>query len=1113
MENTWLSNNGGFGVQKDYDWFQISISTNALRLVVHLLFSDVEGDIDISVYNSVGTYITGSSSVTDNEYIDYTLPSIGTYYLRVYGDNTGNTYDLLWDDYLTIATDDFYENNDNYLTATDISTNEREWLSSINSLGIQSDSDFYEISITSNWQHLVVFCIFSDAAGNIDLELWDSTYTIRYATSWSTTDNEVIDYIVPSSGTYYIRVYYGNGGNTYDLWWDDLPTSDDDYEENDLRTSAYDLSSMENTWLSSMALSLGVQSDYDWYEIFISPGEEHLAVSLSFSDAAGNINIQVYDSIGSLIIGSSSTTDDEYIDLLLPSSGTYYLRIYGDNAGNLYDLWWDDLPRPSDDAYEENDNYLTAFNHITNEMFWLTEIDGAGIQADDDWYEISITPGYERLVVDLTFTDVDGNINVQVYASDGTTVIAGSYSTTNNEYIDIILPSDGTYYLRVYGDNAGNLYDLWWDDGLRPSDDAYEENDVYSSAYDHTLNEIDWLTEIDGAGIQADDDWYEISISSGFLNLVVDLRFIDADGDIDIRVYASDGTTIVASGFSITDNEYINTILPSSGIYYLRVYGDNAGNLYNLWWDDLIPPSDDNYEENDVYTSAYDLSSNELTWLNTIDGFGTQSDDDWYEISITPGYEHLMVNCTFTHAAGDIDVVVYFSDGTTVITGSLSVSDNEYIDYILPSSGTYFIFVFGDNAGNQYNLWWDDLLAPWADDNYEENDADTTAYDLTMDEQTWLNTIDGYGMQYDYDWYEIYVTPGYENVLVDLQFTHASGNMDLGLINSSLSLVAASTSSTDNEYIDIVVSSAGTYYIYIEGDDAGNTYDLWWDDTAPGTGDDAYEPNDLPAEAYDLTAQDGVWLNTISGMGIQSDWDFYEIYMPSGYERLVVECLFTHSAGNISLIIWNSTIDIVAWSYSETDNEYFDEVLPSSGTYYILVKGDDTGNSYNLMWDALAPVADDPYEENDLYTEAFDLTSYPDTWLTAISGPGIQADFDFYRVSVTTTNQRLIIDLTYTYSEGPLILMLTDSALTTLMISNTTANNEHIDQTLTSTGTFYIVVAGLGSGTSYDLKYNLSAAVAPENPIPGYDLIFFIAVVFGISIILLRNRTKKLTKI
>ena len=41
-----------------------------------------------------------------------------------------------------------------------------------------------------------------------------------------------------------------------------------------------------------------------------------------------------------------------------------------------------------------------------------------------------------------------------------------------------------------------------------------------------------------------------------------------------------------------------------------------------------ISAPEDLYEENDDYISAYDLSSFESTWLSSINGLGTQADDD-----------------------------------------------------------------------------------------------------------------------------------------------------------------------------------------------------------------------------------------------------------------------------------------------------------------------------------------------------------------------------------------------------------------------------------------------------------------------------------------------------
>jgi len=120
----------------------------------------------------------------------------------------------------------------------------------------------------------------------------------------------------------------------------------------------------------------------------------------------------------------------------------------------------------------------------------------------------------------------------------------------------------------------------------------------------------------------------------------------------------------------------------------------------------------DNYEPNDSVGTAYDLSSNESTWLNTIAGFGdaSSSDDDWYEIYVSSGTLNVLVSCLFTHSSGDIDITLYASDGTTQVGSSTSVTDDEYIDVVVPSYGTYYIKVYSWGvAANSYNLWWDDL--------------------------------------------------------------------------------------------------------------------------------------------------------------------------------------------------------------------------------------------------------------------------------------------------------------------------------------------------------------------------------------------------------------------
>jgi hypothetical protein len=153
---------------------------------------------------------------------------------------------------------------------------------------------------------------------------------------------------------------------------------------------------------------------------------------------------------------------------------TQKLRVGLDNQANLVlDTSSEDLVS-MDDNYEENDTLATAYDLSSHEGTPLSSLNGLGIQADDDWYQIEVMPGEERVMVDLTFTHADGNLGLVLYDASGVW-IAQSNGFYNEEHINTAVSGAGVYYLKVYGDNAGNTYDLWWDD--LPIDDNYEEND------------------------------------------------------------------------------------------------------------------------------------------------------------------------------------------------------------------------------------------------------------------------------------------------------------------------------------------------------------------------------------------------------------------------------------------------------------------------------------------------------------------------------------------------------------------------------------------------------------------------------------------------------------
>lgn len=73
-------------------------------------------------------------------------------------------------------------------------------------------------------------------------------------------------------------------------------------------------------------------------------------------------------------------------------------------------------------------------------------------------------------------------------------------------------------------------------------------------------------------------------------------------------------------------------------------------------------------------------------------------------------------------------------------------------------------------------------------DRYEDNDTRSTASAaLYHQERIWLETIDGLGIlkgRDNEDWYSIYVQPGTESLIIDIQSPHSDINTtsDLNLV-------------------------------------------------------------------------------------------------------------------------------------------------------------------------------------------------------------------------------------------------------------------------------------------------------------------------------------------
>jgi len=226
-----------------------------------------------------------------------------------------------------------------------------------------------------------------------------------------------------------------------------------------------------------------------------------------------------------------------------------------------------------------------------------------GNQADDDWYVINISSNQtvQRILIDLTFTHADGNIDVRVYgddfvASNPTGTLPGLFrdvsdgNATDHEFVDhnVTPTSPETYFIQVLGANQGNAYTLTWTE-VSGADDGFEENDSNAAVRAITANAVNFA-------VQSDEDWYSIEVPSGNTRVLASLRFfnthLSATIDMDMTLRDSGGTPV--PGGSSTNpagsNEDISVVV-APGTYHLQITGDNAGEGYALTWAAVAPAS------------------------------------------------------------------------------------------------------------------------------------------------------------------------------------------------------------------------------------------------------------------------------------------------------------------------------------------------------------------------------------------------------------------------------------------------------------------------------------------------------------------------------------------
>jgi Ca2+-binding RTX toxin-like protein len=205
-------------------------------------------------------------------------------------------------------------------------------------------------------------------------------------------------------------------------------------------------------------LNIAPAGDQDWIRV-TAPFDGTLTATITFNNANGNLDVQLYNAAGTLLTTSAFGGGTETATTAVTAGASYYIRVKGNAAGtsNKYHLQTDYRIVPAD-GFEPNDTFQTATDLGTNPIYSQANL-SISSYFDEDYY--AYTPLQDgNFTATVKSQSQFGNVDLYLYDQFGTKLAESLYGG-NTESVTANLIAGFKYYLRVNGGGTDtNVYQL-----------------------------------------------------------------------------------------------------------------------------------------------------------------------------------------------------------------------------------------------------------------------------------------------------------------------------------------------------------------------------------------------------------------------------------------------------------------------------------------------------------------------------------------------------------------------------------------------------------------------------------------------------------------------------
>lgn len=573
------------------------------------------------------------------------------------------------------------------------------------------NDDWYAVDLTLGGT-LQAAIRFSDSQVDLEMKLFDPDGD-EIDSSNTSTDNEAVSLdFAAKAGRYTIHVYryqYGSssdfGPYEMDISFSGAGGDGIDLMARNIQVDPVNCQPGDSVAVTFSAYNLGTQS------AGAIPFQVFLSADQVFD---GSDLVLLSDQISSLSGGSSQEITRSWVTV--PAStpaANYYLGVVIDPGNSISETHEDNnigyLDRTMtvggidgciDDSFEDNDDAASAVTMAPG-LHNNLQI----CKYDEDFYSVMLGVN-QTLKVNIYFNDTDGDLDLYLKSSSGGDLPSSrcdpctSSSVTDDEYVSYRAGSAGAerILIQVKG---------------------------WSSAINSYSMKIEGVGGIDlvpsgltvaPLSLQAGDD-----LQLGFVigNQIYDTAQ-PCTGEVrlslDDQVDSADTLLGTFSIPALSGAQSINFLekvtIPhgmATGVYHVGVLVD-VGNAVDevVETNNMVakggiaifsPCSPDVMEPNDSQGSPRPVIAGTYPGLEIC-----YNDEDWFEMDIRRG-QNLDVNVLFSHADGDLDVILYKASTMRVVARGNSHTDNELLTLQSLDAGKYLLRIFGfNNSLNHYEL-------------------------------------------------------------------------------------------------------------------------------------------------------------------------------------------------------------------------------------------------------------------------------------------------------------------------------------------------------------------------------------------------------------------------